>query len=67
MAKKTRKLKRKPLVPPLVASEEELAALENPTEADIEAAMAHWLQHAPPRAKGYIYARQVDPLEETDA
>ena len=56
-----------PLGPPLVATEAELAALDNPTQADIDAALAHWLKHAPARAKGLLYAQAEDPLADNAA
>ena len=59
--------KPKPLGAPLQASEQELDALLTPTEADIDAAIAHWLANAPDRAKGLLLAKPVDPLGETDA
>ena len=53
-----------PLGPPLVATEAELAALSEPTPADIDAAIAHWLKHAPARAKGLLLATVDDPLAD---
>lgn len=51
-----------PLGPPLVTTDAELAALGDPTQAEIDAAIAHWLKHAPARAKGLLLAQVDDPL-----
>lgn len=55
-----------PLGPPLVTTDDELAALGDPTQAEIDAAIAHWLKHAPARAKGLLYAQAVDPLADAE-
>lgn len=52
------------LGPPLVATEAELTTLANPSQADIDAAIAHWLKHAPTRAKGLLLAQVDDPLAD---
>ena len=47
-----------PLGPPLAMTDDELAALEQPPEqAVIDAAIADWLALAPTRAKGYVFAK----------
>lgn len=51
-----------PLGQPLVATEAELAALDNLSQTDIDAAIAHWLKNAPARAKGLLLAQLTDPL-----
>jgi hypothetical protein len=56
-----------PLGPPLVSTEAELAALEQPTQAEIDAALAHWLKYAPARAKGMLYAQVEDVLGNAEA
>lgn len=56
-----------PLGAPLQATDAELDALLTPTEADIDAAIAHWLTNAPQRAKGLLLAQPVDPLGEDNA
>lgn len=53
-----------PLGPPLTSTEAELAALSNPSQADIDAAIAHWLKYAPARAKGLLLAQVDDPLAD---
>lgn len=47
-----------PLGPPLQATDDELAALElPPSQEAIDAAIADWLALAPTRAKGYVFAK----------
>ena len=47
-----------PLGPPLAMTEAELAALElPPSQEAIDAAVADWVALAPSRAKGYIFAK----------
>jgi hypothetical protein len=46
------------LGPPLVMTEAELVALELPPEQSvIDAAVADWVKYAPARAKGYVFAK----------
>lgn len=59
--------KRKPLGAPLQADDAELDRLSATTEADIDAAIAHWLRNAPERAKGLLLAREVDLLSVDNA
>lgn len=51
-----------PLGAPLVSTEAELAALETPTQDEIDEALEHWLKYAPARAKGLLYAQIEDVL-----
>ena len=67
MTPKPKSTKPKPLGRPLLATAAELEALLKPTDADIDAAMAHWLANAPERAKGLLLAQPVDPLGEDNA
>ncbi len=54
-----------PLGPPLAMTDDELAALEQPPEqAVIDAAIADWLALAPARAKGYVFARVENVVDE---
>ena len=58
--------KPKPIGPPLQASDAELDALSTVTDADIDAAIAHWLANAPDRAKGLLLAQPVDVLNDAE-
>lgn len=52
------------LGPPLPASDAELAALELPPSPEvIDAAVADWLRYAPQRAKGYVFAKAENPVD----
>ena len=54
-----------PLGPPLVMTEAELAALELPPEQSvIDAAVADWVRYAPARAKGFVFAKLDNPVDE---
>ena len=54
-----------PLGPPLRATEAELAALElPPSQETIDAAVADWVRYAPARAKGYVFAKVENPVDE---
>ena len=53
-----------PLGPPLAMTEEELAALELPPSQEvIDAAVADWVKYAPQRAKGYVFAKAENPVD----
>jgi len=53
------------LGPPLAMTEAELAALELPPEqAVIDAAVADWVRYAPQRAKGFVFAKVENPVDE---
>lgn len=53
-----------PLGAPLAMTEAELAALELPPEqAVIDAAVADWVRYAPQRAKGYVFAKVENPVD----
>jgi hypothetical protein len=53
------------LGPPLQATDDELAALELPPEqAIIDAAIADWLALAPARAKGYVFAKIENVVDD---
>ena len=53
-----------PLGPPLAMTEAELAALElPPSQEAIDAAVADWVKYAPPRAKGYVFAKAENPVD----
>lgn len=59
---------RKPLgkpLPPL--TEEEAAALENPSEIEINEAVVSWQKNIDGPAKGLVTATPVSPLEDEDA
>lgn len=59
------KAKPVPLGPPLAMTEAELAALELPPEqAVIDAAVADWVRYAPQRAKGFVFAKVENPVDE---
>lgn len=52
------KAKPVPLGPPLRMTEAELAALELPPSQEvIDAAVADWVRYAPARAKGFVFAK----------
>ena len=54
-----------PLGPPLAMSEAELAALElPPSQEAIDAAVADWVRYAPQRAKGYVFAKVENVVDE---
>ena len=54
-----------PLRPPLRATEAELAALElPPSQEAIDAAVADWVRYAPARAKGYVFAKVDNVVDE---
>ena len=54
-----------PLGPPLAMTDDELAALELPPEqAVIDAAIADWLALAPTRAKGYVFAKIENVVDD---
>jgi len=54
-----------PLGPPLAMTDDELAALEQPPEqAVIDAAIADWLALAPERAKGYVFAKIENVVDD---
>lgn len=54
-----------PLGPPLVMTEAELAALELPPEQSvIDAAVADWVRYAPARAKGFVFAKVENVVDE---
>ena len=54
-----------PLGPPLQATDDELAALELPPEQSvIDAAIADWLALAPTRAKGYVFAKIENVVDD---
>ena len=54
-----------PLGPPLAMTEAELAALELPPSPEaIDAAVADWVRYAPARAKAYVFAKVVNPVDE---
>lgn len=62
MASKAKPVK---LGPPLAMTEAELAALELPPEqAVIDAAVADWVRYAPQRAKGFVFAKVENPVDE---
>ena len=45
-------------------TEEELAALELPPSQEvIDAAVADWVKYAPQRAKGYVFAKAENPVD----
>jgi hypothetical protein len=53
------------LGPPLAMTEAELAALELPPEqAVIDAAVADWVRYAPAKARGYVFAKVENPVDE---
>jgi len=53
-----------PLGPPLAMTEAELAALELPPEqAVIDAAVADWVRYAPAKARGYVFAKVENPVD----
>ncbi len=53
------------LGPPLAMTEAELAALELPPSQEvIDAAVADWVKYAPARAKGYVFAKVENPVDE---
>lgn len=52
------------LGPPLQATPAELDALELPPSQDaIDAAVADWLALAPPRARGYVFAKVENVID----
>ncbi len=54
-----------PLGPPLAMTEAELAALElPPSQEAIDAAVADWVRYAPARAKGYVFAKVENVVDE---
>ncbi len=54
-----------PLGPPLRMTEAELAALELPPSPEvIDAAVADWVRYAPQRAKGYVFAKVENVVDE---
>ena len=54
-----------PLGLPLQATEDELAALElPPSQEAIDAAVADWLALAPARAKGYVFAKVENVVDD---
>ena len=54
-----------PLGLPLQATEDELAALELPSSQEaIDAAVADWLALAPTRAKGYVFAKVENVVDD---
>lgn len=54
-----------PLGPPLAMTEAELAALELPPEQSvIDGAVADWVALAPARAKGYVFAKVDNVVDE---
>ena len=54
-----------PLGLPLQATEDELAALElPPSQEAIDAALADWLALAPTRAKGYVFAKIENVVDD---
>ena len=53
------------LGPPLRMSEAELAALElPPSQEAIDAAIADWVKYAPARAKGFVFAKVENVVDE---
>ena len=55
------------LGPPLKMTEAELAALElPPSQEAIDAAVASWVKYAPARAKGYVYAKIENPVDNAN-
>ena len=55
------------LGPPLKMTEAELAALElPPSQEAIDAAVADWVKFAPARAKGYVYAKIENPVDNAN-
>ena len=54
-----------PLGLPLQATEDERAALElPPSQEAIDAAVADWLALAPTRAKGYVFAKVENVVDD---
>ena len=54
-----------PLGLPLAMTEDELAALElPPSQEAIDAAVADWLALAPARAKGYVFAKVENVVDD---
>lgn len=54
-----------PLGPPLAMTDDELAALElPPSQEAIDAAVADWLALAPARAKGYVFAKIENVVDD---
>lgn len=54
-----------PIGPPLAMTEAELAALELPPSPEvIDAAVADWVKYAPAKARGYVFAKVENPVDE---
>lgn len=54
-----------PLGPPLAMTDDELSALElPPSQEAIDAAVADWLALAPARAKGYVFAKIENVVDD---
>ena len=54
-----------PLGPPLAMTDDELAALElPPSREEIDTAVADWLALAPTRAKGYVFAKVENVVDD---
>ena len=54
-----------PLGLPLAMTEDELAALElPPSREEIDTALADWLALAPTRAKGYVFAKIENVVDD---
>ena len=54
-----------PLGPPLAMTEAELAALELPPSQEvIDEAVADWVRYAPARAKGFVFAKVENVVDE---
>lgn len=53
------------LGPPLRMTEAELAALElPPSQETLDAAVADWVRYAPARAKGFVFAKVENVVDE---
>ena len=53
-----------PLGPPLAMTEAELVALElPPSQEAIDAATVDWVRYAPARAKGFVFAKVENPVD----
>lgn len=52
------------LGPPLAMTEAELAALElPPSQETIDATVVDWVRYAPARAKGFVFAKIENPVD----